>query len=94
MSAAIIEVKGRNGESIHYDGSFVRKFRYDGKEESAVNPASTYRECQVKAKKRKGDAGQEFDVLLACQAFFALTIPESEKPNLDGLVAALEAQRA
>ena len=85
----MIEVKGRNGESIVYDGTYVSKFRHDGKDEAAKNPATTFRQCDVKAKKRKGDREQEYDVLLAMASFMSLTIGESEKPNIDALVAEL-----
>lgn len=91
---AMIEVRGLNGESLQFDGEYVRKFRHDGKEESAVNPAATYRETQVKAKKAKKQAEPHYEVLVACATIFALTVPESEKPALDAFVAALEATRA
>ena len=92
----MIEVKGRNGESIVLDGGFVSKFRHDGKEEAAKNPASTYRQCDVTPKKRKkrdADAEPEYDVMLAMSSFMALTIGEAQRPALDALVAELEAQR-
>ena len=85
-----IEVKGEGGESILYDGASVAKFRHDGKEESARNPASTFREARVKPKKTKRDQEQRYDVLLACATIFSLTIPESEKPKVDELVIELE----
>jgi hypothetical protein len=88
----MIEVRGANGESLQFDGEEVRKFRHDGKEESAVNPVSTYRETRVKAKTKPG-AQPTYEVLVACATIFALTAPESEKPSLDELVAALEATR-
>ena len=84
------EVKGRNGESIRFDGTYVSKFRHDGKEEAAKNPASTHRQCNVKAKKRKGDAEQEHEVLLAMSSFMALTIGETATTDLDALIAELE----
>jgi hypothetical protein len=88
---AMIEVKGEQGESILFDGSSVAKFRHDGQQEVARNPASTYREVRIKPKKRKKrDPEQRYDVLLACSSIFSLTIPESEKPKLDELVAELE----
>lgn len=93
----MIEVKGRNGESIVFDGTFVSKFRHDGKDEAAKNPASTYRQCDVKAKKRKkrdADAEQEYDVMLAMASFMSLTIGEADRPQLEALVAALEAARS
>jgi hypothetical protein len=86
----MIEVKGRNGESIVYDGTYVSKLRHDGKDEAAKNLADTYRQCDVKAKKRKGDHEQEYEVLLAMASFMSLTVAESQKPNLDALVAELE----
>ncbi len=87
----MIEIQGDQGESILFDGSSVAKFRHGGKEEAARNPASTFREVRVKPKKRKkGDAEQRYDVLLACSTIFSLTIPESEKPKLDQLVNELE----
>jgi len=86
----MIEIKGNDGESIVFDGNFVMKYRHDGKEESVRNPASTYRQCDVKAKKVKNGREPEFQVLLACSTIFALTIPETEKPKLDELVAELE----
>ncbi len=89
----MIEIKGEGGESLLFDGASVAKFRHDGKEESARNPASTYREVRVTPKKQKRkDRGQEqrYDVLLACSTIFSLTIVESEMPKLDELVAELE----
>ena len=89
----MIEIKGEGGESLLFDGASVAKFRHDGKEESARNPASTYREVRVSPKKqRRKQRGQEqrYDVLLACSTIFSLTIVESEKPKLDELVAELE----
>ncbi len=89
----MIEIKGEGGESLLFDGASVAKFRHDGKEESARNPASTYREVRVSPKKQKRtQRGQEqrYDVLLACSTIFSLTIVESEKPKLDELVAELE----
>jgi hypothetical protein len=90
----MIQVTGRNGESIVYDGTYVSKFRHHGKDEAAKNPASTYRQCSVKPKKRKGDAEQEYEVLLAMSSFMSLTVGEADKPQLDALVAALEARAA
>ncbi|HEU5302156.1 MAG TPA: hypothetical protein VFW06_07950 [Acidimicrobiia bacterium] len=89
----MIEVRGTNGESLQFDGEYVRKFRHDGKEESAVNPVTTYRETRVKAKKAKKHAEARYEVLVACATIFSLTVPESEKPALDQFVAALEATR-
>jgi hypothetical protein len=86
----MIEVKGANGESIVYDGNFVMKLRHGATDESARNPASTFRQCAVKAKKVKKGREPEHEVLLARASFFALTIPEWEKPRLDELVAELE----
>ncbi len=87
----MVEIKGEGGESILFDGASVAKFRHDGKEEAARNPASTFREVRVSPKKRKKrDPEQRYDVLLACSTIFALTIPESEKPKLDELVIQLE----
>lgn len=87
----MIEIKGEGGESILFDGASVAKFRHNGLEEVARNPASTYREVRVKPKKmKKGDVEQRYDVLLACAAIFSLTVTESEKPKLDELVSQLE----
>jgi len=85
-----IEIRGEGGESILFDGASVAKFRHDGKEESARNPASTFREVRVKAKKTKAGQEQRYDVLLACSSIFSLTIPESEKTKLNELVIHLE----
>jgi len=74
----MIEIRGEGGESILFDGASVAKFRHDGKEESARNPASTFREARVSPKKTKPST------------IFSLTIPESEKPKLDELVMQLE----
>jgi hypothetical protein len=49
----VLEVQGENGESLVYDGATVAKFRHFGKEEAARNPVSTYRQCDVKPRKRK-----------------------------------------
>jgi hypothetical protein len=86
----VIEVRGEGGESILFDGASVAKFRHDGKEESARNPASTYREARIKPKKTKKGQEQRYDVLLACSTIFSLTIPESEKPKVDELIRELE----
>jgi len=87
----MIEIKGQDGESIVFDGASVAKFRHNGMEEAGRNPVSTYRECRVKAKKmKKRDTEQRYDVLLACSTIFSLTIGESEKPELEALVAELE----
>lgn len=87
----MIEIKGEGGESILFDGASVAKFRHNGMQEVARNPVSTYREVRVKSKKmKKRDVEQRYDVLLACSAIFSLTIPESERPKLDELVAELE----
>ena len=87
----VIEIKGEGGESILFDGASLAKFRHDGKEESARNPASTFREARVSPKKRKKrDPEQRYDVLLACATIFSLTIPESEKAKVDELVVELE----
>ncbi len=85
-----IEVMGADGESIVFDGATVAKFKHHGKEETARNPVSTYREVRVKARKRKGDAVQEYDVLLAMSSIMALRIAEPEREKLDRLVAILE----
>lgn len=90
----MIQVKGNNGEAIIFDGNFVIKMRHDGKQEVTRNTVDTYRESQVKAKKLKKGHEQEYEALIACGAFFSLTVPESEKANLDELVAALEATKA
>jgi hypothetical protein len=90
----MIKVTGRNGESIVFDGTYVAKLRHNGNDEAARNPADTYRQCTVKAKKRKGDAEQEYEVMLAMSSFMSLTIGESDKANLDALVAELEVLRA
>ncbi len=89
--AHMIEVKGENGESLLYDGNFLIKMRHDGKQESARNPANTFREAQVKVKEKKGV--RRYEALIACQAFFALSFGDGSKPAFDELVAALEAQK-
>jgi hypothetical protein len=89
-----IEVLGADGESILFDGATVAKFKHSGKEETARNPASTYREVRVKARKRKGDGPQQYDVLLAMGSIMALRVDEDGKAALERLVAALEAARA
>jgi len=90
----VIEIKGLNGESIVFDGATVAKFRHNGVDEAARNPVSTYRELQVKHK--AGKRGQEgrYEVLLAMSSFMSLTVPESQKPSLDELTAALKAARS
>ncbi len=91
----MIEIKGKKGESILFDGASVAKFRHNGMEEVTRNPASTFREARVKPKKmKKRDTEQCYDVLLACAAIFSLTIPESEKPKFDELVEQLESLAA
>jgi len=86
----VIEVRGEGGESILFDGASVAKFRHDGKEESARNPASTYREVRIKPKKAKKGQEPRYDVLIACSTIFSLTITEPEKPKLDQLIGELE----
>ena len=87
----MIEIKGERGESLLFDGASVAMFRHDGKQEVARNPASTFREARIKPKKmKKRDVTQRYDVLVACATIFSLTIPESEKPKVDELVAELE----
>jgi hypothetical protein len=90
----VIEVPGLNGESLVYDGATVTKFRHHGKDEAARNPVSTYREVQVKHKEGKRGKDGRYDVLLAMSSFMALSVPESGKPALDELIAALDATRA
>jgi len=86
----VIEVKGLNGESLIYDGATLTKFRHNGLEEAMRNPVSSYRQTQVKAKKRKKETDeQQYEVLIACQGFFSLTITEAAKPVLDDLIAQL-----
>lgn len=89
----VIEVRGLNGESLVFDGATVTKFRHDGKDEAARNPVSTYRELQVTHKPGKRGKEGRYDVLLAMSSFMALSIPETAKPTLDELAAALEASR-
>ena len=86
----MIEIKGDNGESIVFDGTYVSKFRHNGQDEAAKNPASTFRGCTVKAKKRKGDAEQKYEVMLAMTSFMSITIGETAKAELDELVGQLE----
>jgi hypothetical protein len=86
----VIHVNGNNGESITLDGPFVHKFQHHGKDEAARNLASTYRNSTIKARKRKGGAAQEYDVMIACSSFVSLTITESERPRLDELITELE----
>jgi hypothetical protein len=91
----MIEVQGENGESLVYDGATVAKFRHGGNEEVARNPASTYRQCDVKVKKRKKKHPEQlYDVLLACSSFMSLTVTETNRPKLDELIAVLEAAQA
>jgi hypothetical protein len=81
-----IEVMGADGESLVYDGATVAKFKHHGKQEAARNPVSTFREVKIKARKRKGDAEQEYDVMLAMSAFLSLRITESELPKLQRML--------
>ncbi|MFN8025758.1 MAG: hypothetical protein U0W40_05175 [Acidimicrobiia bacterium] len=90
----MIQAKGTNGESIIFDGNFVIKMRHDGKQEITRNTIDTYRESQVKAKKLKKGHEQEYEALIACGAFFSLTVTEEQKPALDELIAALDATKA
>jgi hypothetical protein len=92
LEAVTIEVSGLKGESLIFDGATVARFRHDGLEEAARNPASSYREVRVKARKRKGGAEQEYDVMLACSAIMSLRV--TERPRLNELFAALEAAAA
>lgn len=89
----MIEVIGNNGESLLYDGTTVTKFRHHGKDEAARNPVSTFREVKVKHKPGKRGREGTYEVLLAMSSFMALSVPESQKGNLDQLVGALESSR-
>ena len=95
----MIEIKGEGGESLLFDGASVAKFRHHGKEESARNPASTFREVRVSPRKQKRrERGQEqrYDVLLACSdgLWSGLSdddMAEIAKPGKDKLVENLKA---
>lgn len=92
----MIEVKGLDGESIVFDGTTVAKWRHGGKQEVARNLATTFRQCDVTVRKKgrkERDLPDRYDVMLACSAFFSLTIEADQRPLLDELVAALEASR-
>ncbi|WP_148616180.1 hypothetical protein [Nocardioides rubriscoriae] len=89
----MIEVKGLNGESLLFDGATLAKYRHNGMDEAARNPLSTYREVQVKHKPGKRGKEGRYDVLVAMSSFMSISLPESAKPALDELVAALEASR-
>ncbi|WP_438854978.1 hypothetical protein [Agromyces sp. M3QZ16-3] len=89
-----IEVKGANGERLVYDGATVAKFRHNGMDEAARNPISTYREIRVIHKPAKRGRPGHYEVLLAMASFMSLTVEETEKPQLDALVAALERSKA
>lgn len=89
-----IEVKGVNGERLLYDGATVAKFRHNGMDEAARNPVSTYREIRVTHKPAKRSRPGRYEVMLAMASFMSLTVEESEKPQLDALVAALDRSKA
>ncbi|WP_353827282.1 hypothetical protein [Agromyces sp. SYSU T0242] len=89
-----IEVKGANGERLLYDGASVAKFRHDGMDEAARNPVSTFREIRVTHRPPKRGRPGHYEVLLAMSSFMSLTVEETEKPQLDALVAALERSRS
>ncbi len=91
-----IEVKGLNGESIVFDGVTVAKFKHHGKQETARNPVSTYRETSVQQATKlfgKPKVPAEYQVVVACSSLMSLTVDEAGKPALDELVAALDAAR-
>ncbi|GEE02487.1 hypothetical protein nbrc107696_29330 [Gordonia spumicola] len=93
--SAGVEVLGANGESIVFDGVTVAKFKHHGKEETARNPISTFRDVTVKEKTSlfgKPKSPREFEVLLAMSSFMALTVDERGKAQIDELVARLRAQ--
>ena len=91
----MIEVQGSDGESLVFDGTSIAKYRHFGKQEAARNLARTFRDAQVTPRKRKKkDPEQRYDVLLACGAFFSLTITEAQLPEVEQLVAALRAASA
>lgn len=85
-----IHVEGCNGESITLDGPYISKFRHHGKDEAAKNLATTFRSATVKPKKRKRDAEQQYDVMIACSSFMSLTVPETQRATLDELIGELE----
>ncbi|WP_336791580.1 MULTISPECIES: hypothetical protein [Gordonia] len=92
-SQAGLEVIGANGESLVFDGVTVAKFKHHGKEETARNPVSTYREVSIKEKTSlfgKPKNPRQFDVLLAMSSFMALTVDEHGRAQVDELVARLE----
>ena len=92
-----IEVQGLNGESIVFDGTTIAKFKHHGKQETARNPVSTYRETSVKQATKlfgKPKVPAEYEVLLACSSIMSLTVPEEGKADLDAFIAALDATRS
>ncbi|WP_394552470.1 hypothetical protein ACDF64_16660 [Agromyces sp. MMS24-JH15] len=91
MGTVMIEVKGANGESLLYDGATVAKFRHNGMQEASRNPVSTYRGIQVAHRPGKRGKPDTYEVLLTMSAFMSLTVEESQKAQLDALVAALGA---
>ncbi|MBS1672730.1 MAG: hypothetical protein JSS74_02060 [Actinobacteria bacterium] len=92
-----IEVIGADGESILYDGATVAKFKHHGKQETARNPVSTYREVRIKERTSlfgKPRDPREFEVLLAMSSIMALTVDEAGKAQVEALAEALEAHRS
>ncbi|EGD55694.1 hypothetical protein [Gordonia neofelifaecis] len=88
-----IEIQGANGESIVYDGATVAKFKHAGKQETARNPVSTYREVRIKEKTSlfgKPRSPREYDVLLAMSSIMSLTVDDAGRVAVEELVARLE----
>ncbi|GAA2028014.1 hypothetical protein GCM10009819_09400 [Agromyces tropicus] len=88
-----IEVEGINGDRLLFDGASVAKFRHNGMQEAARNPVSTYREIRVTHRPGRRGKPDTYEVLLAMSSFMSLTIDQSQKSQLDALVAALGRSR-
>jgi len=88
----MIEVRGLAGESLTYDGEVVAKWRHHGKEESARNPVSTFRDGRVERRtnwRGKPVEPAVYDVTIACSTIFVLAVDDANRAAAEELVAAL-----
>lgn len=89
----MVEIKGADGESIVFDGATVAKFKHHGKQETARNPASTFRELRVSQKKTllgKVKDPDRYDALLAMGSIMTLSVDAEGRAALEALAAELQ----
>ena len=90
---AMVEITGADGESIVHDGATVAKFKHHGKQETARNPVSTFRELRISQKKSllgKVKDPDRYDALLAMSSLMTLNVDAEGKAALEALAAELQ----